>query len=81
MPLLTSLPHSRNVKITAVEVSVTSYPIIYFILKNAFSVVFPIVTTGAALIFTGAIAGTSIVPTVIAGGLGILGLGSVLDSV
>ena len=55
--------------------SSTSDPIY---LKNAsFSVVFPIVTTGAALIFSGAIAGTSIVPTLFAGGLGILGLGNV----
>ena len=46
-------------------------------LGNEFSVVFPIVTSGAALIFSGAIVGTSILPTVVAGGLGILGIGKV----
>ena len=51
--------------------------IILTFIKNEFSVVFPIVTTGAALIFTGAIVGTSILPTVVAGGLGILGIGMV----
>ena len=38
-------------------------------------VIFPIVTSGAALIFAGAAAGTSILPTVAAGALGVLGLG------
>ena len=40
-------------------------------------VVFPVVTGGAALIFTAATLGTSVLPAVMAGagGLGILGLG------
>ena len=45
--------------------------------KKYVLVVFPIVTSGAALIYTGAIVGTSVLPTVIAGGLGLLGLGIV----
>ena len=39
-------------------------------------VVFPIVTGGAALIFTAGVVGTSILPTVAAGGLGLLGIGT-----
>ena len=41
------------------------------------SVIFPIVTSGAALIFTAATVGTSVLPTLplIAGGLGLLGIG------
>ena len=40
-------------------------------------VIFPIVTSGAALIFTAATVGTSVLPTLplIAGGLGLLGIG------
>ena len=38
-------------------------------------VIFPIVTSGAALIFAGAAAGTSILPTVAGGVLAVLGLG------
>ena len=44
-----------------------------------FIVIFPIVTGGAALIFTAAVSGTSILPTVVAGagGLGLLGIGRI----
>ena len=52
-----------------------SYKIDHYIL-----VIFPIVTNGAALIFSGAIAGTSILPTVVAGGLGLLGIGKYRDT-
>ena len=38
-------------------------------------VIFPIVTSGAALIYAGAAVGTSILPTVAAGVLGVLGIG------
>ena len=38
-------------------------------------VIFPIVTRGAALIYAGAAVGTSILPTVAAGVLGVLGIG------
>ena len=38
-------------------------------------VIFPIVTSGAALIFAGAAAGTSILPTISTGVQGVLGLG------
>ena len=44
-----------------------------------FIVIFPIVTGGAALIFTAAVSGTSIMPMVVAGagGLGLLGIGRI----
>ena len=46
-----------------------------------FLVVFPIVTGGAALIFTAGIVGTSILPTVAAGGLGLLGIGTSMSKI
>ena len=43
--------------------------------RCAFSVIFPIVAGGAALIFASTIAATSLVPAAAAGGLGLLGIG------
>ena len=46
-------------------------------MMNLFLVVFPIVTGGAALIFSAATVGTSLLPAAaaMAGGLGLLGIG------
>ena len=41
--------------------------------------IFTIVTSGAALIFAGSIAGTSLLPQVAAGGLGLLGIGNIFS--